>query len=190
MTTAKGIDVSSWQHPSGAAIDWEQVKASGVTFVMVKATQGTDYTNPYANGPLAHDITDALAAGLLVGAYHFARPGPDTAEAEAAYFLAAVEGLKLDMGLWLDLEDLGGKMPHEVVPYRDVFLTAIVTHNALSGIYTDKSLVAQGLGAPAGSRLWLANPTPEPGDPESFITQTGSGLVDGVTGSVDLDTLN
>ena len=41
-----GIDVASHQHPGGAAIDWTAVKQSGQSFVFVKATEGTSYTNP------------------------------------------------------------------------------------------------------------------------------------------------
>jgi len=47
-----GIDVSNYQHPNGAAINWAAVKASGQSFVFVKATEGVNgatpaYTNPY-----------------------------------------------------------------------------------------------------------------------------------------------
>ena len=41
-----GIDVASHQHPGGAAIDWNTVAASGQKFAFVKATEGTNYTNP------------------------------------------------------------------------------------------------------------------------------------------------
>lgn len=38
-----GIDVSMWQ----GSIDWETVKESGVEFVIIKATEGTNYVDPF-----------------------------------------------------------------------------------------------------------------------------------------------
>jgi lysozyme len=59
MTQIKGIDVS-WHN---GAIDWAKVKADGVNFVFIKATQGTAYSKVdyfKANAP------KALAAGLML----------------------------------------------------------------------------------------------------------------------------
>ena len=66
----QGVDISSWQHPSGAAIDWSQVAASGIRFAAVKATEGAYYPNPYA----LSDLAGAKAAGLSAVAYAFAVP--------------------------------------------------------------------------------------------------------------------
>ena len=69
----QGVDVASFQHPRGAAIDWSQVAASGVGFAGVKATEGNYYQNPYA----LTDLAAAQAAGLSVVAYAFAIPNGD-----------------------------------------------------------------------------------------------------------------
>ncbi|MCB1261778.1 MAG: hypothetical protein KDB33_15530, partial [Acidimicrobiales bacterium] len=72
--TVAGIDVANYQHPNGAAIDWNQVKAAGNEYVFIKATEGpisctgTYYTNSYFKG----DWAGAGNAGLYRGAYHFA----------------------------------------------------------------------------------------------------------------------
>ena len=66
----QGVDVASFQHPGGAAIDWSQVAASGIGFAAVKATEGAYYKNPYA----LTDLAGAEAAGLSVVAYAFAIP--------------------------------------------------------------------------------------------------------------------
>ena len=73
----KGVDVSSWQHPGQAEIDWHAVADDGYTFALVKATQGTNYVNNW----LSRDLDDARSAGLLLGAYHYLEanvtaPGP------------------------------------------------------------------------------------------------------------------
>lgn len=87
MTIGRIIDVSSIQHEDkppgqGPAINWSAVRAAGITTAIIKATQGTTYTNPWFH----EDVAGALAAGLQVMAYHFA--GSGTPQAEAAYFLS------------------------------------------------------------------------------------------------------
>ena len=46
----QGVDVAAYQHPSGAAINWPRVARSGISFAVIKATEGTYYRNPYAGG--------------------------------------------------------------------------------------------------------------------------------------------
>ncbi len=53
-------------------------------FVYLKATEGTGYVNP----DFAAERDAALAAGLLVGAYHFALPDRSSGAAQAAQLLA------------------------------------------------------------------------------------------------------
>lgn len=76
-----GIDISSWQ----AGINVANVPAD---FVIVKATGGTGYTNPYYR--LHADA--AQKAGKLIGFYHFAREASCSGSAidEADYFVKAV----------------------------------------------------------------------------------------------------
>ena len=76
------LDVSSNNHPTGKPITWAAVAAAPVRVigVAIKATQGTNYTNPY----FAADLAGCVAHGLPVVAYHYADFG--TAAAEAAYF--------------------------------------------------------------------------------------------------------
>ncbi|SBT52780.1 GH25 family lysozyme [Micromonospora narathiwatensis] len=80
--TIRGIDVSSHDHTLGP-IDWPGVAANGYKFAYIKATEGQTYLNPY----FAEDYRAAKAAGLLVGAYHFARPDSRNPVAEANYFI-------------------------------------------------------------------------------------------------------
>lgn len=78
---AYGIDVSSWQHPHGAAINWSQI-AKGKQFVYIKCTESNDYSNPY----FTHDIRGASEVGMFVGCYHFA-DFTQSARDQATYFL-------------------------------------------------------------------------------------------------------
>ncbi len=76
----KGIDISSHQG------DIDLSALSGVEFVIIKATEGTTYVNPYC------DVKYTQAKGLRLhrGFYHFA--GEGDALAEADYFIANCEG--------------------------------------------------------------------------------------------------
>lgn len=70
----KGIDVSSWQGDI-------QVQGMSVDFVIVKATEGTDYVNPYCD-PV---IRRCISSGKLWGFYHYAKDNDVIAEAD--YFI-------------------------------------------------------------------------------------------------------
>lgn len=76
-----GIDVAHYE----GVVDWPAVAASGVSFVYIKATEGTDLTDPCFH----HNWQAAGAAGLRRGAYHFFHPGFDPL-AQARHFVAVV----------------------------------------------------------------------------------------------------
>lgn len=69
------IDISSYQ----ATLNLVAVSKS-IQGVIIKATEGTNYVNPYCD----RHYEQAKNAGLLRGFYHFA--GTDKPEAEAEYF--------------------------------------------------------------------------------------------------------
>lgn len=58
-----GIDVSKWQ----GTIDWQAVRASGVTFAFIKATEGADRLDDR----FRENWEGARRAGVARGAYHF-----------------------------------------------------------------------------------------------------------------------
>lgn len=57
------IDLSHWN----VEPNWNEVKAGGISAVMLKATQGSLSVDP----AFVTRVRDASQAGLLVGAYHF-----------------------------------------------------------------------------------------------------------------------
>ncbi|MBL1086377.1 lysozyme [Streptomyces actinomycinicus] len=75
----KGHDVSSHQED----VDWSAARATGARFVYIKATESTDYRNPY----FSEQYADARKARLFRGAYHFALPDRSGGARQAAYFL-------------------------------------------------------------------------------------------------------
>jgi GH25 family lysozyme M1 (1,4-beta-N-acetylmuramidase) len=82
-STVQGIDVSSRQHPKGAAIDWSAVAAAGYKFAFIKVTEGSYYVNSY----YASDAAGAQAAGMLVAPYAFAIPNYSGGALQADYAL-------------------------------------------------------------------------------------------------------
>ena len=92
----QGVDTSSGQ----GTVDWSSAKSAGVSWVIMKATQGTyddDSAFPKNWGP-------AKAAGVVRGAYHFFDPTEDGV-AQANYFLAAMGALDAeDLSPMLDVE--------------------------------------------------------------------------------------
>ncbi|KAJ7665935.1 glycoside hydrolase family 25 protein [Mycena polygramma] len=84
----QGIDVSHFQ----ATVDWATVKANGVSFAYIKATEGTTFQDP----SFSSKYSGATTAGLIRGAYHFAHPDSSTGAAQANYFLAHGGGWSAD----------------------------------------------------------------------------------------------
>lgn len=147
----KGIDVSSNQHPGNRPIDWEAVYDAGYSFVIVKATQGTGYQNPW----LERDLEDAFAAGLFIGAYHYWE-GDEDPELQAKTFVSALIGHKLDMGTWLDFEPPAESV-YLVTPKLNAFLAEARTARPGIGLYCDLSWRDELKAANAlPARLWLA----------------------------------
>ncbi|MFT8557302.1 GH25 family lysozyme, partial [Liquorilactobacillus hordei] len=96
------MDVSSWQ--SGLTLaNFKALKSLGVKTVIVKLTQGTDYTNPYA----IQQITYANEAGLNVDLYHYATFGTlAEAQAESNYLLSVLkkDNIAKSVLLFADME--------------------------------------------------------------------------------------
>ncbi|WIM92995.1 GH25 family lysozyme [Actinoplanes oblitus] len=102
-----GPDISSYQHPNGAAVNWDTVYASQ-SFAIVKATEDADYTSPTFRG----DWTKLQAKGGIRGTYHYARPSGAANDAlnEARYYISVTGTLRERNQLppILDLEETGG----------------------------------------------------------------------------------
>jgi GH25 family lysozyme M1 (1,4-beta-N-acetylmuramidase) len=78
-----GIDVSHWQ----GDIDWGQVYGSGKRFAFVKASEGISYIDPC----FEQNMVNGRDAGMLMSAYHFARPLNNSAVDEARFFVSVIQ---------------------------------------------------------------------------------------------------
>lgn len=97
-----GIDVSEHQ----GEIDWQQVRAAGVEFVIIRVGgRGYGTGKIFSDSRAAEYYAGAKAAGLKVGAYFFSQ-AVDIWEAaeEARFLLQAVRDWEIDMPLVFDWE--------------------------------------------------------------------------------------
>jgi lysozyme len=183
-TPAKGVDVSTWQHPNNQPIDWHEVASAGYTFAIVKATQGVTWTNPW----LTRDLDDARAAGLLVGAYHFYEMGVNP-EAQVDHAIGMLAGQVLELGFYLDWEP--GEVQSWQLPetYNAFLAKAMQTRNPV-GTYCAQSWHEQLKAANAPIyRLWLADLNPTE-NVSAFIWQNSwTDKVPGIGAAVDEDIL-
>jgi GH25 family lysozyme M1 (1,4-beta-N-acetylmuramidase) len=67
-----GADVSRWQHPNDAPIDFEKMHAAGMRFVMIKASDTRDDADALSLKYVVMDRSAAQASGLYTGFYHYA----------------------------------------------------------------------------------------------------------------------
>ncbi|NGN63127.1 lysozyme [Streptomyces sp. A7024] len=199
----QGIDVSHWQ----GAINWGAVRGAGIQFAWMKATEGTTYKDPRfnTNYPAAH------AAGVIRGAYHFARPNSSSGATQANFFASnggAWSRDNLTLPGVLDIEN----NPSGAACYglsqtamRNWILDFYNTYKARTTrdvvIYTSPSWWNSCTGGWNGmatrSPLWVAHWTANhsPSLPGGFgawtVWQyTSSGSVSGVSGNVDRNKFN
>lgn len=182
----RGIDVSA----HNGDIDFGKVKNSGMEFVFLKATEGTDFRDKSFPG----NYEKALKAGLRIGAYHFFRFDKDGVD-QAVNFLGAIGKRKLDLGLAIDVEQQGNPdtIPTDVVVER---LAEMTDYLFLKGIrvyfYTNKDGYEQFLmEAFPGYPLWICSFSSHPIDADwTFWQYDHHGHVNGIKGDVDLNAFN
>lgn len=197
QATVPGIDVSHWQ----GAINWTSVRNAGIQWAYIKATESTNYKDPRFNT----NYPAAYYAGVIRGAYHFARPAASSGAAQANYF--ATNG-----GAWsrdnmtlpgaLDLE--AGCHGLSQAAMRNWILDFYNTYKARTGrdmvIYTTRSWWSSCTGGWTGmasrSPMWVAHwGVSAPALPAgwSFYTfwqYTSTGSVSGISGNVDRNHFN
>jgi lysozyme len=187
-----GIDVSKYQ----GDIDWHRVRASGIDFAFIKATEGGDH----ADDRFRDNWEGARRAGLPRGAYHyyyFCRPATE----QAAWFMTHVPRDPSALPPVLDLEwnHLSRTCPYrpdaaKVRSEARIFLQALTVHYGKRPvIYTTVDFYRDNeLARLEGFHFWLRSVAGHPSDiyPDqrwAFWQYTGTGLVEGVNGPTDIN---
>ena len=95
----KGIDVSYAQ----GNIDWAKVKASGVSFAMIRACYGWD-DDSQIDRYFRANVQGCEAVGMPYGLYHYSyAQTPGDAEKEAKFFLRVIDGCRPEYPVVFDL---------------------------------------------------------------------------------------
>ncbi len=197
-----GIDVSKWQ----GKIDWARVKAQGIDFAVIRigfrGENGKIYKDEYAD----YNIQQADKAGVLVGVYFFSTAvSIDEASEEARWVKENIKNYPISLPVVYDCE---GFNKGDSRMYK--LTAAQKTDNALSFI---KEIKAAGYEAmfyasksdlqgsfqteriEKAAKIWVAHfdgkiyPTaqnPDYSGKYSMWQYTNKGVVEGVTGDVDL----
>ena len=135
-----GADISRWQHPNDATINFEKMYGSGIRFVIIKASDTRDDADALALKYVMMDRSAAQAAGIYTGFYHYAvLPDVKTNEQvivdaqtqaqKALWRLGALGGYnERDLPYALDLENncvrLSGKTCARYLPKSQITLWA------------------------------------------------------------------
>jgi GH25 family lysozyme M1 (1,4-beta-N-acetylmuramidase) len=212
-TALQGVDVASFQHPSGASIDWSKVAGGGIQFAAVKATEGAYYENPYA----LTDLADAKAAGLSTVAYAFAIPNGNSTIANSAnpvvqadYLLSYLGTDSTTVPIMLDIEnnpygaECYGLSQSAMVTWISQFIAEVQKKTSQQPIiYAPGSWWTDCTGGSAAfsqNPLWepyFSTTVTSPALPTgwanwAFWQYSGTGTVAGISGTnnVDLDQMN
>lgn len=191
-----GIDISSWQD------DLVVSNMGSCDFIIVKATGGAGYKN----GCFERHANDALAAGKLLGCYHYARDRgyEGSAEAEADHF---IDAFRPYVGKAIPFLDWEADALNLGVAWAKTWLDRVMAKTGVTpGIYTSKSVCfAYDWSSVAKTYpLWVAQyPNYEETgflsepwtdgwdfgawDSPLIFQYTGTGRIPGYSGHLDLD---
>lgn len=194
-TSILGIDVSVHQ----GDIDWEQVKAAGVDFVMIRVAYRGSIEGALSTDEMAQiNYEGAKAAGLKVGGYIFTQSiSAEEGIEDALYVMDIVKDWELDMPLVYDWEIVDESYRNGQLDMRtltDIMKSFCQTveaagHDAM--IYFSPSLAEQNfyLEELTDYGFWLAHYTDQMTFPHKvdMWQYTCTGSVPGIEGDVDID---
>ncbi|KAG7095334.1 hypothetical protein E1B28_006097 [Marasmius oreades] len=192
----QGIDVSHFQ-PN---VDWAQVKANGISFAFIKATEGTTFIDP----SFSSHYTGATNAGLIRGAYHFGHPDSSSGATQANFFLAhgggwSGDGITFPGVLDIEFNPSGdtcyGLTPAAMVSWiKDFSDTYHAKTTRFPIIYTNTNWWKQCTGNSAAftsNSLWIARFSSSPGElPAGWPTYTFWQFADSGPNPGDQDNFN
>lgn len=185
-----GIDISRYQ----GNINWAAVRGSGVSFAFIKATEGGDHADP-------NFMTYWQQAGFARiprGAYHyfyFCRSGAQ----QAAWFIQHVPRERGAMPPVVDLEWTASKTCPRRPPAGEVLREAKIFKDILHQYYGQRPIIYTTVDFYRDNNLgswpeefWLRSVAGHPrvvypGQRFTFWQYTGTGIVSGIQGNVDLN---
>ena len=191
----RGIDVSTYQ----GDINWAKVKADGIDFAFIKATQGRSVSNAslrnFEDSKFAQNIVNANRWGIRIGVYHYLTAWNVTeAMREAEYFLSVIAPYRSIIDLWaaVDVED--SRSPKDktlMAQIVNTFCSRVEAEGYRPMVYTNPDWLTNKLGNVSHWDLWLALWRNKANVPTADkyqnlrVWQWGSETVSGISGKVD-----
>lgn len=189
-----GIDVSKWN----GNIDWNAVKNSGVSYVIIRCGYRGSSTGALIEDPkFRSNIKGAKAAGLKVGVYFFSQAVNEVeAVEEASMALSWASGYGLNYPIFLDVEPSGGRGDGISKEMRTAickaFCSTVQDSGCSAGIYANKTWLNEKIntGSLTGYKIWLAQYASAPtytATRYDMWQYSSKGKVSGISGSVDMN---
>jgi lysozyme len=192
LRNSKGIDISHYQTIS----NWNAVKDSGISFVIIKSTEGSGVID----SSFQSHLNGAKSVGMKVGVYHFCRAKDiQSAIQEADFFISVINSVGgfgvLDIAPALDIETPEGASRDNVVAICRAWVERVKQASGMQPLlYSFPSFADQYLDASlADIPLWYAyynadQPSDKAGWSQwTFMQYSEKGHVPGIDGFVDLD---
>ena len=188
----KGIDVSYAQ----GAINWRKVRLAGINFAIIRASRGyiSEQKPMMQDVTFEYNITEATAAGIDVGVYHYLYATTvEEARKEAKFFIETIKPYKITYPVILDVEeqyqaDLGKE---KITAICKAFLEEIEAAGYYAMIYANKAWLTNYLDMEQlkDYDVWLAqwNTIPTYNGPFGMWQYSSKGIVSGIDGYVDLN---
>ena len=195
-----GVDVSYYNE----SIDWEQVRDQGVAFAVARiGGRGWSSGLPYDDIRTREYLLNARRAGVETGVYFYST-AVNTHEAvqEALLTLRWLDGIQLDMPIFIDMEHSGeypfGRAdrlnPGERTAVIRAFCQTVEAAGYRAGVYTGQYFYQYTLHYPAIAQymIWMANYTygdrlPDFDERYDIWQFTDRGNVAGIHGHTDMN---
>ena len=188
-TEFRGIDVSSWQ----GVIDWKKVKASGISFAIIKA--GGSDAGRYKDRYFETNYLGAKDNGIKVGAYYFngkSCTSYEAGKADAQHFLSLISGKTFDYPCYSDLEAPTSATKQGNTDAVISFCETVKSAGFKCGVYaSDISGFKDRLdyGRLSSYDKWVARygSLPKYATDYKVWQYSSSGVIDGIKGRCDVD---
>ena len=183
----KAIDVSCWQ----IDVDYNKVKNSGINVVLIRAGFGREASQK--DNQFETHYKNAKAAGLKIGVYWYSyAEGISDAANEANACLACLNGKKLDLPVYFDMEEPWqqsfGKAT--LTAMAEKFCDTIKKHGYRAGVYANAYWFSQCLNYSTlynKYSIWLAQWASYHTIKCDIWQYSETGSVNGVSGNVDMN---
>ncbi len=186
-----GIDVSKWQ----GDIDFEQVKAAGCSFVIMR--MGYFYDLHEMDAYYRTNMEKAKAAGLEVGVYLYTTANTEKEiRANASWMAEQLGGMELDFPVVFDWESFSqfqqyGMSIHDLNGYYELFAEEMAGYGYDAMLYSSKNFLENFWYGHGTHPIWLAHYTDETSYAGDYVMWQMScrGRIPGITGDVDFNVL-